>query len=50
MRWTTCTSRWTKGEVRQPMLKAFVSAVEFVTGLTPDELRDLRGYALACGM
>lgn len=35
-------------EVRKPMLEAFVEAVEFITGLTHEELRDLRGYANAC--
>lgn len=38
------------GAVRQPMLKAFVEAVEFVSGLTLEEVRDLRAYAAAAGM
>lgn len=37
-------------EVSQPMLKAYVEAVEFVTGLTPEEVRGLRAYAVATGL
>lgn len=37
-------------EVRQVMLKAYVGAVEFVTGLTSEQVRDLRAYAVAAGM
>lgn len=35
-------------EVRKPMLEAFIDAVEFVSGLTHEQRRDLRAYANAC--